>query len=156
MNPATGVVIAEVAQADKEQVDQAVCSAARLFAATGAARACASGQRICVALPTPSRSDSIALLPPRSQIPESRLRSLPGSTSRERQPISASSPILFRRRGWNLFRLETPDGKGALNYAVRKPLGVVGIITPGIFRCCCSPGKKSRLHGMRKRRENGF
>ena len=28
------------------------------------------------------------------------------------------------------FQSETPDGKSALNYAVRKPLGVVGIITP--------------------------
>lgn len=28
------------------------------------------------------------------------------------------------------FQTETPDGKSALNYAVRKPLGVVGIITP--------------------------
>ena len=28
------------------------------------------------------------------------------------------------------FETETPDGKHALNYAVRKPVGVVGIITP--------------------------
>jgi len=28
------------------------------------------------------------------------------------------------------FETETPDGKHALNYAVRKPIGVVGIITP--------------------------
>ena len=28
------------------------------------------------------------------------------------------------------FETETPDGKQALNYAVRKPVGVVGIITP--------------------------
>ena len=77
-----------------------------------------------------SRSGSIALLPPRSRIPESRSPSLPGSTSRERQPTSASSPIFFRLSGLESFQTETPDGKGALNYAVRKPLGVVGIITP--------------------------
>jgi aminomuconate-semialdehyde/2-hydroxymuconate-6-semialdehyde dehydrogenase len=28
------------------------------------------------------------------------------------------------------FHLETPDGRGALNYAVRKPKGVVGVISP--------------------------
>ena len=32
--------------------------------------------------------------------------------------------------GLESFQTETPDGKNALNYAVRKPLGVVGIITP--------------------------
>ena len=32
--------------------------------------------------------------------------------------------------GLESFQTETPDGKSALNYAVRKPLGVVGIITP--------------------------
>jgi aminomuconate-semialdehyde/2-hydroxymuconate-6-semialdehyde dehydrogenase len=32
--------------------------------------------------------------------------------------------------GLESFQTETPDGKSALNYAVRKPLGVVGVITP--------------------------
>jgi aminomuconate-semialdehyde/2-hydroxymuconate-6-semialdehyde dehydrogenase len=32
--------------------------------------------------------------------------------------------------GLESFQTDTPDGKSALNYAVRKPLGVVGIITP--------------------------
>jgi aminomuconate-semialdehyde/2-hydroxymuconate-6-semialdehyde dehydrogenase len=37
---------------------------------------------------------------------------------------------LIRTAGLDSFQTETPDGKTALNYAVRKPLGVVGIITP--------------------------
>ncbi len=32
--------------------------------------------------------------------------------------------------GSELFETETPDGAGAINYAVRKPLGVVGVISP--------------------------
>jgi aminomuconate-semialdehyde/2-hydroxymuconate-6-semialdehyde dehydrogenase len=37
---------------------------------------------------------------------------------------------LIKTAGLESFQTETPDGKTALNYAVRKPLGVVGIITP--------------------------
>jgi aminomuconate-semialdehyde/2-hydroxymuconate-6-semialdehyde dehydrogenase len=37
---------------------------------------------------------------------------------------------LIKTTGLESFQTETPDGKTALNYAVRKPLGVVGIITP--------------------------
>lgn len=37
---------------------------------------------------------------------------------------------LIKSGGMESFQTETPDGKRALNYAVRKPLGVVGIITP--------------------------
>jgi aminomuconate-semialdehyde/2-hydroxymuconate-6-semialdehyde dehydrogenase len=37
---------------------------------------------------------------------------------------------LIKSAGLESFQTETPDGKGALNYAVRKPLGVVGVITP--------------------------
>jgi aminomuconate-semialdehyde/2-hydroxymuconate-6-semialdehyde dehydrogenase len=37
---------------------------------------------------------------------------------------------LIKTAGLESFQTDTPDGKSALNYAVRKPLGVVGIITP--------------------------
>jgi len=37
---------------------------------------------------------------------------------------------VIKTAGLESFQTETPDGKSALNYAVRKPLGVVGIITP--------------------------
>lgn len=37
---------------------------------------------------------------------------------------------LIKTAGLESFQTETPDGKTALNYAIRKPLGVVGIITP--------------------------
>jgi aminomuconate-semialdehyde/2-hydroxymuconate-6-semialdehyde dehydrogenase len=36
----------------------------------------------------------------------------------------------IKMAGIESFQTETPDGRSALNYAVRKPLGVVGIITP--------------------------
>ena len=37
---------------------------------------------------------------------------------------------LVKIAGLESFQTETPDGTTALNYAVRKPLGVVGVITP--------------------------
>jgi len=37
---------------------------------------------------------------------------------------------LVKMSGLESFQTETPDGTHALNYAVRKPLGVVGVITP--------------------------
>ena len=37
---------------------------------------------------------------------------------------------LVKMSGMEAFQTETPDGTSALNYALRKPLGVVGVITP--------------------------
>ena len=37
---------------------------------------------------------------------------------------------LIKTAGLESFQTETPDGRQALNYAVRKPLGIVGVITP--------------------------
>ena len=51
-------------------------------------------------------------------------------TFRAAPQIFARLPTLSRPRVSNRFARETPDGVVALNYAVRKPLGVVGIITP--------------------------
>jgi len=37
---------------------------------------------------------------------------------------------IVRTYGTESYQLDTPDGKGAVNYAMRKPLGVVGVIAP--------------------------
>ncbi|OGA52625.1 MAG: 2-hydroxymuconic semialdehyde dehydrogenase [Betaproteobacteria bacterium RIFCSPLOWO2_12_FULL_63_13] len=37
---------------------------------------------------------------------------------------------IVRSYGTESYLLDTPDGKGAVNYAIRKPLGVVGVISP--------------------------
>jgi len=37
---------------------------------------------------------------------------------------------IVRSYGTESYLLDTPDGKGAVNYAVRKPLGVIGVIAP--------------------------
>jgi aminomuconate-semialdehyde/2-hydroxymuconate-6-semialdehyde dehydrogenase len=37
---------------------------------------------------------------------------------------------VIKNAGLEAFETETPDGRRALNYTVRKPLGVVGIVTP--------------------------
>ena len=37
---------------------------------------------------------------------------------------------IVRTYGMDSYLLDTPDGKGAVNYALRKPLGVLGVISP--------------------------
>src|SRR5207253_3750162 len=37
---------------------------------------------------------------------------------------------IVRTYGTESYHLDTPDGKGAVNYAMRKPLGVIGVIAP--------------------------
>jgi aminomuconate-semialdehyde/2-hydroxymuconate-6-semialdehyde dehydrogenase len=37
---------------------------------------------------------------------------------------------LLRAANGESFETETPDGRGALNYTIRKPLGVVGVVSP--------------------------
>ena len=52
------------------------------------------------------------------------------STSRAERPISASSADLIIVVGTEAYMQETPDGRGAVNYSVRQPHGVVGVISP--------------------------
>jgi len=130
VNPATGVVIAEVAEADKEQVDQAVQSARKALRGDWGRKSvrerAAHLHRVAdaiekrfdcfVAAEVADTGKPIALA--------SRL-DVPRAAANFR--VFAN---LLQASGLESFQTETPDGKGALNYAVRKPLGVVGIITP--------------------------
>lgn len=130
VNPAYGTVIAEVTEADKGQVDHAVQAGrralrgewGRLSVRERAARMCRIADCIekrfdCfVAAEVADTGKPIAL------------------ASRLDVPRAAANFRVFadliKTAGLESFQTETPDGKGALNYAVRKPLGVVGIITP--------------------------
>src|SRR6202140_4427606 len=130
LNPADGSVIAQVAEADQDLVDDAVRAArkalrgewGRLAIRERAARLHKVADTIearfdCFVAAGVGDTGKPVMLPSRLDVPR------PASNSR----VFAD---LIKTAGLESFQTETPDGKNALNYAVRKPLGVVGIITP--------------------------
>jgi len=130
INPADGTVIAEVSEADSDLVDRAV----------SAARKALHGEwgRMGV-------RDRAALLHKIADAIEARFDCFVAAEVADTgKPVALASKLdvpraaanfrafadLIKTAGLESFQTETPDGKAALNYAVRKPLGVVGIITP--------------------------
>ncbi|PYX73680.1 MAG: 5-carboxymethyl-2-hydroxymuconate semialdehyde dehydrogenase, partial [Acidobacteria bacterium] len=130
VNPADGSVIAQVTEADRDLVDRAVQSARKALAGKwgrASVRERAAGLRK-VAEAIESRFDCFVA----------------AEVADTGKPISLASRLDVPRAAANFrafadmisaagiesFQTETADGKSALNYAVRKPLGVVGIITP--------------------------
>lgn len=130
VNPADGSVIAQVSEADEEVVDRAV----------RAARKSLRGEwgRMSV-------RDRAARLHKIADAIEARFDSFVAAEVADTgKPITLASKLdvpraaanfrtfadLIKTAGLESFQTETPDGQNALNYAIRKPLGVVGIITP--------------------------
>jgi aminomuconate-semialdehyde/2-hydroxymuconate-6-semialdehyde dehydrogenase len=130
VNPADGSIIAQISEADRGMVNQAV----------GAAHTALRGgwRRISI----PKRAE---LLQKIAAGIEARFQEFVAAEVADTgKPVSLASRIDIPRGAANFrtfadviktaplesFRTETPDGSAALNYAVRKPLGVVGIITP--------------------------
>jgi aminomuconate-semialdehyde/2-hydroxymuconate-6-semialdehyde dehydrogenase len=130
INPADGSVVAQVTEADKELVERAVDAARRSLQGEwgkfGVRERAACLHKI---------ADGI----------EERFDCFLGAEIADTgKPISLASRLdipratanfrafadLIKTAGLESFQTETPDGKTALNYMVRKPLGVVGIITP--------------------------
>jgi aminomuconate-semialdehyde/2-hydroxymuconate-6-semialdehyde dehydrogenase len=130
VNPADGSVIAQVSEADRNLVDRAVQSARQALAGKwGRASVRERAARLRkVADAIESRFDCFVA----TEVADTG------------KPISLASRLdvpraaanfrafadLISAAGIESFQTETADGKSALNYAVRKPLGVVGIITP--------------------------
>ena len=130
VNPADGSVIAQVAEADRDQVDRAVQAAQRalqgewgkLDVRERAARLHKVADAIearfdCFVAAEVADTGKPITLASRLDIPRA----------------AANFRVfadLIKSAGLESFQTETPDGKKALNYAVRKPLGVIGIITP--------------------------
>ena len=130
INPADGTVIAQVAEASREQVDEAVNAAGRAL--------CGEWGRLGI-------RERAARLHKVADAIEKRfdcfVRAEVADTGK---PISLAAKLdvpraaanfrvfadLVKMSGMEAFQTETPDGTGALNYALRKPLGVVGVITP--------------------------
>ena len=130
INPADGSVIAQVAEAEQGQVDEAVQAARKAlrgeWGKLGVRERAARLHKIADGIE--ARFDSFVA----------------AEVADTGKPISLASRLdvpraaanfrtfadLIKTAGVESFQTETPDGKTALNYAVRKPLGVVGIITP--------------------------
>src|ERR1700722_3824688 len=130
VNPADGSVIAQISEADRGLVNQGV----------GAAHAALRGEWRKVSVP--KRAE---LLQKIAAGIEARFNDfIAAEVADTGKPVSLAARIDIPRGAANFrafadviktaplesFRTETPDGSAALNYAVRKPLGVVGIITP--------------------------
>lgn len=130
VNPATGEVVAQVAEAGADDVDRAVLAARR--ALHGPWRSLSVPQRCDllakVADRIIERSDEFL----RAEIQDTgKPRSL---ASRIDVPRGAANFKIFadlvRSQGSKSFWQDTPDGQGAVHYVVREPLGVIGVICP--------------------------
>lgn len=130
VNPADGSIIGQVSEADRAQVDEAV----------QAARDAQNGE--WGTFPVARRA---ALLQKIAEGIEARFDEFVSAEVGDTgKPVSLASRVDIPRGAANFrvfaelvktaplesFRTEAADGSAALNYAVRKPLGVVGIITP--------------------------
>jgi aminomuconate-semialdehyde/2-hydroxymuconate-6-semialdehyde dehydrogenase len=130
LNPADGSVIAQVSEAGKAQVDEAVhaarCALRGEWSQLGVRERAARLHRVADAIE--KRFDCFV----QAEVADTG------------KPVSLASKLdvpraaanfrvfadLMKVSGLESFQTETPDGGGALNYAVRKPLGIVGVITP--------------------------
>ncbi len=130
INPADGTIIAQVSEADTSQVNEAVQAARGAlrgeWGRLGARERAARLHRVADAIE--KRFDCFV----QAEIADTG------------KPISLASKLdvpraaanfrvfadLVKMSGLESFHTETPNGANALNYAIRKPLGVVGIITP--------------------------
>ena len=130
VNPANGMVIAQVTAADEAQVSDAVIAARRAlgkeWGRIGIRERAARLHKIADAIE--KRFDCFV----QAEVADT---GKPASlASRLDVPRAAANFRIFadmvKMAGLESFQTETPDGAGALNYAVRKPLGVIGVITP--------------------------
>lgn len=130
VDPATGEVVAHVAEADADDVDRAV----------QAAKAAMRGP--WGRMSTSERCELLEAVADR--IDARREEFLAAEIADTGKPVSTASRIdiprgaanfrifahILRGSGSQSYWQDTPDGQGALNYVVREPLGVVGVICP--------------------------
>ena len=130
LNPADGSVIAQVAEADQGLVDDAVRAARKALRGEwgrwGIRERATRLHKVADAIET--RFDCFVAAEVADTGKPVEL------ASKLDVPRAAANFRVFadviKTAGMESFQTETPDGKNALNYAVRKPLGVIGIITP--------------------------
>jgi len=130
MSPVDGSEVAVVHEADRAMVDEAVT----------AARAALKGPWGRMAL-----QDRVDMLRKIATGIDQRFDDfLAAEVADTGKPVSLASHLdiprgaanfrifadIVRTYGTESYHLDTPDGKGAVNYALRRPLGVVGVISP--------------------------
>jgi aminomuconate-semialdehyde/2-hydroxymuconate-6-semialdehyde dehydrogenase len=130
VNPADGSVIAQVSEADQGLVDDAVRAARKAF----------EGEWSRFGI-----RERAVRLHKVADVIEARFDCFVAAEVADTgKPVALASRLdvpraamnfrvfadLIKTAGLESFQTETPDGRSALNYAIRKPLGVVGIITP--------------------------
>jgi aminomuconate-semialdehyde/2-hydroxymuconate-6-semialdehyde dehydrogenase len=130
VNPADGSVIAQVSEATQDVVDAAVKAARKALQGEWGRLGVRerAGRLYKVADAIEARFDCFVdaeVADTGKPIALARKLDVPRAAANFR--VFAD---LIKTAGLESFQTETPDGKSALNYAVRKPLGVVGIITP--------------------------
>jgi aminomuconate-semialdehyde/2-hydroxymuconate-6-semialdehyde dehydrogenase len=130
VNPADGSIIAEVTEADQGLVDDAVQAARKAvrgeWGRFGVRERAARLHKVADAIE--ARFDCFL----KAEVADT---GKPVALAAKLDvPRAAANFRVFadaiRMAGIESFQTEAPDGRNALNYAVRKPLGVVGIITP--------------------------
>lgn len=130
VNPADGTVIAQVMEASQAQVNEAV----------NAARRASRGEWESIGI-----RERAARLHKVADVIEERFDCfVQAEVADTGKPVSLAAKLdvpraaanfrifadMVKMSGLEAFQTETSDGASALNYAVRKPLGVVGVITP--------------------------
>jgi aminomuconate-semialdehyde/2-hydroxymuconate-6-semialdehyde dehydrogenase len=129
-NPSDGTLIAHVTEADEDLVDRAVAAARRAlqseWSALGTSERAARLYKVADAIE--SRFDCFVEAEVKDTGKPKKL------AARLDVPRAAANFRVFadavKMVGLESFQTQTADGKRALNYAVRKPLGVVAVITP--------------------------
>jgi len=130
VNPADGNIIAQVTEADSTQVDEAVRAARRALSGEWGG--------------LPVREQAARLHRVADAIEKRFDGFVQAEVADTGKPVSLASKLdvpraaanfrvfadLVKLSGLESFQTQTPNGTSALNYAIRKPLGVVGIITP--------------------------
>ena len=130
VNPADGSVIAQVAEADENLVDDAVRAARKAlhgeWGSLGVRERAARLHKVADAIE--ARFDCFV----NAEVADTG-KPVTLATQLDVPRAAANFRVFadaIKMVGLESFQTETPDGKRALNYAIRKPLGVIGIITP--------------------------
>jgi aminomuconate-semialdehyde/2-hydroxymuconate-6-semialdehyde dehydrogenase len=129
-NPSDGTPIGQVGEADAAMVDCAVHSARRAlngdWGRLGVRDRAAALYRIAAAIEARfERFVEAEVADTGKPVTLARRLDVPRAAANFR--VFAD---LIKMAGLESFQTETADGRSALNYALRKPIGVVGIITP--------------------------
>ncbi len=129
-SPVHGREVARVGAADAALVDEAVRAARRALAGpwgrTSVAERASWLDRIAQAID--DRSEALAAAESEDTgkpLSVARLVDIPRAAANFR-----TFAALIRGASLEAFALDTADGQGAINYAIRKPLGVVAVIVP--------------------------